>query len=191
MEHLILSSEIPVTSSMGRRGRNTNFSGPRRRLNIQDSGRRPPATFPGGIPQCQYCRPHQYYFPEGIPDPWSEVTSWVFNAAYGGTSHLKQTMSAPALHIRRARKRTHPRRPLPEGTCVRDNWGRLLCSQRDSGLNQYGEPNNPVGRLSRISAFCGYGEIPPHQITTHCRSRLGEAGRWAATLYQLHIQPLD
>src|SRR5262249_31399707 len=37
---------------------------------------------------------------------------------------------------------------LPEGTCVKDNLGRLLCSQQDSSLNVYGEPNNPVGRLN-------------------------------------------
>jgi hypothetical protein len=37
---------------------------------------------------------------------------------------------------------------LPEGTCVKDNFERLLCSQINTALNVYGEPNNPFGRLN-------------------------------------------
>ena len=89
-------------------------------------------------------------FPEGIPDPsvkshflgiqraiWRDLT---LEANYVGTggSHL----------IRAENVNRVPGGLLPEGTCLRDNLGRKLCSQRDTGLNQYGQYNNLSGRLN-------------------------------------------
>ena len=89
-------------------------------------------------------------FPEGIPDP--SVKSYflgiqrairrdlVLEANYVGTS---------GSHLIRAENVNRiPGGLLPEGTCVRDNLGRKLCSQRDTGLNQYGQYNNWSGRLN-------------------------------------------
>ena len=89
-------------------------------------------------------------FPEGIPDP--SVKSYflgiqrairrdlTLEANYVGTS---------GSHLIRAENVNRiPGGLLPEGTCVRDNLGRMLCSQRDTGLNQYGQYNNPSGRLN-------------------------------------------
>ena len=86
-------------------------------------------------------------FPEGIPDP--SVKSYflgiqrairrdlTLEANYVGTS---------GSHLIRAENVNRiPGGLLPEGTCVRDNLGRMLCSQRDTELNQYGQYNNFSG----------------------------------------------
>ena len=73
---------------------------------------------------------------------------------------------------------------LPEGTCVRDNLGRLLCSQRDSGLNQYGEPNNPVGRLNpNFGVLRVWRDIAASNYNSLQAFASGEAGRRATTFY--------
>jgi hypothetical protein len=89
-------------------------------------------------------------FPEDVADP--SVKSYFLGvqrevrreltveANYVGTSgnHL----------IRAENVNRIPGGLLPEGTCVKDNLGRLLCSQRDTRLNPYGEFNNLIGRLN-------------------------------------------
>jgi hypothetical protein len=89
-------------------------------------------------------------FPGGLPDP--SVKSYflgvqreirrdlIFEANYVGTSGSNLIRADNVNRI--------PGGRLPEGTCVKDNLGRLLCSQIDSRANRYGEPNNPVGRLN-------------------------------------------
>jgi hypothetical protein len=55
---------------------------------------------------------------------------------------------------------------LPEGACVTDNLGRLLCSQRDTRLNQYGEFNNFVRASLRIAWRTPEPEVPVWAATT-------------------------
>ena len=115
----------------------------------------------------------------------SKVTSWVFNAPYGVTSPLKQTMRHQRF-TSDARRNVNriPGGLLPEGTCVRDNLGRLLCSQRDRGLNQYGELNNPIGRLNpNFGVLRVWRDIAASDYNSLQVSLPGEAGRWAATFY--------
>jgi carboxypeptidase family protein len=89
-------------------------------------------------------------FREGLPDP--SVTNYflgmqrelrhdlILEANYVGTT---------GTHLIRADNVNRiPGGRLPEGTCVTDNFGRKLCSQRDTNLNAFGEPNNFVGRLN-------------------------------------------
>ena len=118
--------------------------------------------------------------PDGIPDP--SVRSYflgiqrairrdlTLEANYVGTS---------ASHLMRAENVNRiPGGLLPEGACVKDNLGRLLCSQRDSGLNQYGEPNNPVRRTEpkfrRSAGMARYRRIKLQLAATFAS---GEAGR--------------
>jgi Carboxypeptidase regulatory-like domain/TonB dependent receptor-like, beta-barrel len=89
-------------------------------------------------------------FPGGLPDP--SVKNYflgiqreirrhlVLGANYVGTSGSNLIRADNVNRI--------PGGRLPEGTCVKDNLGRLLCSQVDSRLNTYGEQNNPIGRLN-------------------------------------------
>jgi hypothetical protein len=89
-------------------------------------------------------------FPGGLPDPsvknyflgvQREIRrNLVLEANYVGTSGSNLIRADNVNRI--------PGGRLPEGTCVKDNLGRLLCSQVDSSLNAYSEPNNPVGRLN-------------------------------------------
>lgn len=89
-------------------------------------------------------------FFEGIPDP--SVNSYflgvqrairrdlTLEANYVGTS---------GSHLIRAENVNRiPGGLLPEGTCIRDNLGRMLCSERDTLPNQYGQYNNFTGRLN-------------------------------------------
>jgi hypothetical protein len=89
-------------------------------------------------------------FPGGLPDP--SVKSYflgvqreirrdvIFEANYVGTSGSNLIRADNVNRI--------PGGRLPEGTCLNDNLGRLLCSQIDSRPNAYGEPNNPIGSLN-------------------------------------------
>src|SRR5262249_38102775 len=89
-------------------------------------------------------------FPGGLPDP--SVKSYflgvqrelrhdlLLEVNYVGTSGSDLIRADNVNRI--------PGGRLPEGTCVRDNLGRLLCSQIDFSINSYGQPNNPFGRLN-------------------------------------------
>jgi hypothetical protein len=89
-------------------------------------------------------------FPGGLPDP--SVKNYflgiqreirrdlVLEANYVGTSGSNLIRADNVNRI--------PGGGLPEGTCVKDNLGRSLCSQIDNSVNTYGELNNPVGRLN-------------------------------------------
>ncbi|MGH9544923.1 MAG: TonB-dependent receptor domain-containing protein [Terriglobales bacterium] len=89
-------------------------------------------------------------FPEGIPDP--AVKSYFL----GVQRAIRRNLTAEANYvgtsasdlIRAEDVNRVPGGLLPEGTCVRDNLDRLLCSQLDSRLNPYGQPNNLTGRLN-------------------------------------------
>lgn len=109
-------------------------------------------------------------FPEDVADPsvrnyflgiQREIRRGLtLEANYVGTSGNHLTRAENVNRI--------PGGLLPEGTCVTDNLGRLLCSQRDTRLNQYGKYNNFVGRLNpnygtlrawRDSANSGYNSF--------------------------------
>ncbi len=88
--------------------------------------------------------------PHGMPDP--SVTNYFL----GIQREIRHDLILEANYVRTSgshliRADNVNRIPggrLPEGTCVKDNLGRLLCSQRDTGLNAYGEFNNLFGRLN-------------------------------------------
>jgi len=89
-------------------------------------------------------------FPGGLPDPS------VRNYFFGVQREIRRSLILEANYvgtsgsnlIRADNVNRIPGGRLPEGTCVKDNLGRLLCSQIDSQPNAYGEPNNPLGRLN-------------------------------------------
>ena len=89
-------------------------------------------------------------FPNGLPDPS------VKNYFFGVQREIRRDLVLEANYvgtsgsnlIRADNVNRVPGGWLPEGTCLKDSLGRLLCSQIDSRPNAYGEPINPVGRLN-------------------------------------------
>jgi hypothetical protein len=89
-------------------------------------------------------------FPGGLPDP--SVKSYFL----GVQREIRRDLIVEANYvgtnggnlIRADNVNRIPGGLLPEGTCLKDNLGRLLCSQIDSQRNAYGEPSNPIGSLN-------------------------------------------
>ena len=98
---LILSSEISVTWSTDRLGEEHQlFLGLAPQAQHSGFGVQATGNISGWIPQIPILQALPALFPlTASLILRSEVTSWVFNAPYGVTSPLKQTMSAPAHHI--------------------------------------------------------------------------------------------
>ena len=131
-------------------------------------------------------------FPEGIPDP--SVKSYflgiqrairrdlALEANYVGTS---------GAHLIRAENVNRiPGGKLPEGTCVRDNLSRLLCSQRDTELNEYGQFNNLSGRLNpnfgNLRVWRDIADSNYNSLQLSLKGRLGRGLQLAANYTYSH-----
>ncbi len=88
-------------------------------------------------------------FPEGLRDPYIE--NWFFGIQR--ELHPKLTVELNYVgtlgrNLFRAENVNRvPGARLPEGTCVTDNFGRRLCSQRNSNTAPNGLPINPSGQF--------------------------------------------
>jgi hypothetical protein len=132
-------------------GGTPSYTGPPDPLNFQGSG----AAAVGNLSAWDPNTPNIPFntalvLQEGLRDPY--VMNW-----YLGLQHevapklvleLNYVATAGRKLFRAEQINRVPGGRLPEGTCVTDDLGRVLCSQEDSALGSTGNPLNPFGRLN-------------------------------------------